>query len=217
MQNSVNSSSLFSVRNIVLLVIVISIVLMTIVMAFHLRHESKTTLASDHAVIFPVGRDIKPFQLRTATDQSFTSANLMQHWTLLLFGFTHCQDVCPVSLSMLSAVYDQLRKNYPNLQIVLISLDPKRDNQLSLSKYMKSFHHDFIGVSGAVSALRKLQSDLGIYAIGDEVQGTNYQIQHSSSILLINPQGKWVGQFKYGMSPKIFMDTFNKSMAFASG
>jgi protein SCO1/2 len=211
-----NSSSIFSTRNIILLVVVISVVLMTIVMAFRLRHEPKAVLANDQVVIFPVGRDIKPFELRTAEDKVFTSANLMQHWTLLLFGFTHCQDVCPASLSMLSEVYNQLLKDYPNLQIVLVSLDPNRDNQSSLHKYMKSFHHDFIGVSGAVSALRKLQSDLGIYAILDDSQGANYQIQHSSSILLINPQGKWVGQFKYGMSPKIFMETFHKSMALAS-
>ena len=214
------SSSLFSTRNIVLLVLVVSVALISLLMAFHLRHpvsRQGVGFANEEVVIFPIGRDIKAFQLRTAEDQAFTPVNFLNHWTLLLFGFTHCADVCPANLSMLSQIYDSLHNQYPNLQVVLVSLDPERDNKVSLNKYVKSFHADFMGVSGATSALRKLQSDLGIYAIRDESQGSNYQIQHSPSILLINPQGKWVGQFKYGLSPQKFMETFNKSMTLFNG
>jgi cytochrome oxidase Cu insertion factor (SCO1/SenC/PrrC family) len=59
-----------------------------------------------------------------------------------------------------------------------------------------------MGITGKLQEIRKLQSQLGIYSARDNASPTdNYQIQHTSSILLINPQGKWAGLFKYGIKP----------------
>lgn len=185
--------------------------LMMSVIVFHLNHKPAPLQASDNSILFPVGRDIKEFSLVTASEKPFTQRDLLGHWTLMFFGFTHCPKICPTTLSMLSKAYDQLHTNYPDLQVVLISLDPERDSTTVLADYTASFNKDIIGVSGKIQELHKLQSHLGIYSerSGDD---NNYTLQHTSSIMLINPQGKWVGMFKFGMSPTKFITEFNANM-----
>jgi protein SCO1 len=191
----------------------VCVAIMTSVFVFHLSHKNdQPQAASDNSLIFPAGRDIKEFSLVSASEQPFTQQDFRQHWTLLFFGFTHCPNVCPTTLSMLSKAYEQLHTTYPDLRVVLVSLDPERDSTTTLAKYTAQFNPDIIGVSGKIQELHKLQSQLGIYSERSEGDKGNYNLQHTSSILLINPQGKWVGVYKYGMSPSAFVAEFNANM-----
>lgn len=187
--------------------------IMTSVIVFHLNHKNDTpALANDNSIIFPAGRDITDFSLVTTKETVFTPKNLQQHWTLLFFGFTHCPNVCPTTLSMLGKAYQTLHEHYPDLQIVLVSLDPERDNIPSLAQYTANFNPNIIGVSGNIQELRKLQSQLGIFSersIGDDA---HYSLQHTASILLINPHGKWVGMFKFGLTTEAFITEFNANI-----
>lgn len=182
------------------------------VLVFHLNHKpAQIQAASDNSLLFPAGRDIKEFSLVSSDEKPFTQKDFRQHWTLLFFGFTHCPNVCPTTLDMLSKAYEQLHTTHPDLRIVLVSLDPERDSTTTLAKYTARFNPEIIGVSGKIPELRKLQSQLGIYS-SREGDNSSYTLQHTSSILLINPQGKWVGMFKYGMSPAAFVAEFNTNM-----
>ena len=98
------------------------------------------------------------------------------------------------------------------MQIALVSLDPERDNLNSLAKYTQSYDPNFIGVTGKLVELRKLQSQLGVYSAKSATPGNNYQIQHTSSIMLINPQGKWAGLFKFGLKPEQFAQALDQSI-----
>lgn len=124
----------------------------------------------------------------------------------MFFGFTHCSSVCPVSLEMLNKSYPALQAAIPDLQVVFVSLDPVRDTKAELKKYTESFNPNFIGISGKIESVRKLQSQLGVYSAVDNSANTKdgYQLQHTSSIMLISPQGKWVGMFKFGLAPDVF-------------
>ena len=199
-------------QKIIFLVIFLCSALITLLFVYHLRHQTTpTTLANDAGIIFPVARDIKPFKLVGFQNKLLTEQDFYHHFTLLFFGFSHCSTVCPATLDMLKSAYVKLHPMYPNLQVVLVSLDPKRDTPSLLSYYTRSFHPDFIAATGHIQEIRKLQSQLGIFSIQDR-SNASYQIQHTSSILLINPQGKWVGLFKYGMNPKQFSQAFKESM-----
>lgn len=183
------------------------------VLVFRLSHKSvPLQTASDKSMLFPEGRDIKDFSLVTSDEKPFTQQNLRQHWTLMFFGFTRCPNICPTTLNMLSKAYEKLHPTYPNLQVVLVSLDPERDSTNILAKYTASFSPDIMGVSGKIQELRKLQSQLGVYSERNETDNTTYTLQHTSSIFLISPQGKWVALFKYGMSPTTFVNEFNTNM-----
>lgn len=188
--------------------------LMTSLFVFHSSHkQSLTILADGQGTLFPYAREIKSFELVSAENKKFTQKDLLHHWSLVFFGFTHCSTICPVTLGMLGKSYDQLHAIYPNLQVVFISLDPLRDNVGALSHFTHTYHRDFIGVSGKIQEIRKLQSQLGIFSAQDPMSSNdNYQLQHSSSILLFNPEGKWAGMFKYGMTAEQFSTAFTESM-----
>lgn len=199
---------------IMMLICFISAALMTTLFVYHNTHEKKVVQLSDnHGTIFPIARDIKQFDLLKHNQAAFKLNDLHNHWTLLFFGFTHCANICPTTLSMLKNAYAELKPQYPNLQVVLVSLDPQRDTLATLAGYTNKFHPDFIGVTGKIQEVRKLQSQLGIYAAQEDSANTDdYQIQHTSSVMLINPSGKWLGIFPYGMHTNEFVQAFREAM-----
>lgn len=191
-------------HKIIFFVVFVCAALMASLFIYHSTHKNKSTqpLAPEIGMIFPVPKDIKSFELVTMHGQKFTEKDFYQHWTLLFFGFTHCSSVCPNTLGIMDKVYAQLHDQYPDLRVVLVSVDPERDTPASLEKYIQTYNPEFTGVTGKIQDIRKLQSQLGIYSARDSATSSaDYQIQHTSSIMLINPQGKWVGLFKYGLKP----------------
>ncbi len=210
---------LIPTHQIIAFVVFLSAALITSLFVFHLKNQSKTpTLDSKYGLIFPVARDINSFELVTTnnsdghTPAKFTLENFYHHWTLLFFGFTHCASVCPSTLDTINRAYTTLHNQYPNLQVVLISVDPERDTPASLTQYTHSFNPAFIGAAGKIDVLRKLQSQLGVYAARETNANTNYQIEHTATILLINPQGKWAGLFNYGLKPLELAQAFSDSV-----
>lgn len=202
----------FSNQKIIILVIFLCSALMTSLFIYHKKQANiPIVLTNDAGTIFAVPREIKAFKLRATNNEAFTEKNFLNHWTLLFFGFTHCSNVCPATMDMLKTAYAKLRADYPNLQVVLVSLDPERDNLQTLAHYTHSFHQQFIGASGELQEIRKLQSQLGIFSARENTDST-YQLQHTSSILLINPKGQWAGIFKFGMNQQQFNQAFLESV-----
>lgn len=208
------TSSPFSTAKIIGFLLLLCVALMSAVMIFHAMNKPKATpVAVEGTLVFPVARDIKNFTLATANDQKFTLQNFLNHWTLVFFGFTHCASVCPTTLEMMKRAYPALHNEFSNLQIVLISLDPERDNPEALAAYTRNFHPDFIGVSGKLQELRKMQSNFGIFSAKDNNSPVNnYQLQHTASIMLVNPQGKWAALYQFGMNPQQFTEAVKKTI-----
>lgn len=208
MKNTLSTSKIIS------LVILLSIGLIASLFIYHGWNKPKPlNLSMNDGTFFPVARDIKPFKLTTHQNKAFTLEDMRNHWTLLTFGFTHCAKVCPTTLEMLKRVYPTLHKRYPSLQIALLSLDPERDSSTTLAGYMRSYHPNFIGLTGKTEELRKIQAQFNVFSSRIPAgKSADYQIQHSSFILLINPEGKWAGLFHYGLSPQEFKQAFLKSM-----
>lgn len=200
---------------IITFVVFVCAALITSLFVYHMSQQQKSALIDDgNSLIFPVGRDMETVRLVNTDGKDFTERDLKKHWTLLFFGFTHCSSVCPATMDMISKAYENLHSDIPNLQVVLVSLDPERDDKSTLKQYTQSYHTDFIGVSGKIENVRKLQSQMGVFSAPDNSTGntSNYQLQHTASIMLINPEGKWVGMFKFGMSPDAFSSAVKSSV-----
>ena len=195
-------------HKIILFVVFISAALITSLFVFHMSHKTdQAQLSDENSMIFPAGRDIKSFELVTSDNKKFSQQDFLRHWTLLFFGFTHCKSVCPTTLSMMDNAYKKLQPLYPNLQVVLITLDPEKDTPEVLAHYTQSFNTQFIGVTGKLKEIRKLQSQLGIFSSSNQDD-----IQHTTSVLLINPEGKWSGLFKFGLQPEQFANIFDRNV-----
>lgn len=202
-------TEVISTNKIIFAVIFVCAALITSLFVFNLSHRPEKILPQEMGLIFPEPRDIKNVELVTTDGKEFTQKNFYERWTLVFFGFTHCSNICPASLDVLNKAYTEVKVMHPDLQVVFISLDPERDKPAQLEKYLASFNKNFIGASGKLDGLRKLQSQFGVYSTRDENSGSNYQLQHSASIFLINPKGKWQGMFNYGLKPAELVKAIN--------
>lgn len=162
----------------------------------------------EHALYYQQARAIKPFQLTDHQGDNFEQSRLLDKWSWVFFGYTSCPDVCPTTLQELNFIYDDLQAISDNNQVLLVSVDPNRDTQEKLSQYIRYFNKDFLALRGGHDALYPFARNVGLmYAITDAEREENsdeehsqaygsYLVDHSASIVLINPQGKVAAIFK---------------------
>ena len=108
---------------------------------------------------------------------------------VLFFGFTHCPDVCPTTLADISHAVKTLGPDAERVQVVMVSVDPERDTQEALAKYVTAFDPRFIGLRGDMEATRKVAQEFKIY-FEKRKQGTSYTVDHSAQSYVIDPQGR---------------------------
>lgn len=141
-------------------------------------------------------RPIAAFQLTADNGEPFTNAGLQGHWSLLFAGFTHCPDVCPTTLSLLKQVHATLAERGVEAQVLFLSVDPERDTPEQIGRYVDYFEPSFIGVTGPNERLDVLTNSLAL--VYQKVPGETpetYTMDHSSALVLINPQGQAVAYF----------------------
>lgn len=151
-------------------------------------------------LVLPEAREIPPFSLVDQDSAPFGLGRLTDAWSLLFFGFTHCPDVCPGTLYDLQRLDESLaadRDGKPAHQVVFFSVDPERDTPARLKDYVAYFNPEFTAVTGDHAELGPLARKLGIaYRIEEHAEGAeNYAVDHSASILLVNPEGRLHGVF----------------------
>lgn len=153
---------------------------------------------------YPQPRALPEFQLVDNHGQVFTTSQLEDHWSLVFVGYTFCPDVCPTTLADLKRIYPQLKalpSQYP-VQIVFLSVDPQRDTPERLDEYVNFFEPEFIAVSGEHKYLFPLVKAMGMmYSMSESTDNPNYLVDHSSSVVLVNPLGQVVGRFKAKFEP----------------
>lgn len=151
------------------------------------------------ATVWPEPKPVPAFTLIDHKGQTFNRDRLLGHWNFLFFGYTHCPDVCPTTLALLNGVASKLadKPGSGSLpQFVFISVDPERDTPQRLAEYVPYFNQDFIGVTGDEAHLKGLTTPLGVmYMRAPEQTGTGYLVDHSASILLVDPEGRFHAVF----------------------
>lgn len=110
---------------------------------------------------------------------------------VLEFGYTHCLDVCPVSLASLTQARQKLGPAAADVQVVFITVDPARDTAARLKTYLKPFDPTFIGVTGSQAQIDALLKSYGISATRKMIDGskTDYTMHHSSYLYFIDREG----------------------------
>jgi protein SCO1/2 len=157
------------------------------------------------ATLYPdTFRPLADFELSDQQGQTFTKAALQDRWSLLFFGFTYCPDICPMTLTMLRQVKSGLEKHgITDVQTILISVDPQRDEPARLKEYIAFFDPQFIGLTDTTpehKQLATLAGSLGVYygksgtESGDN-PNEHYLIDHSAGIFLIDPRTKTFALF----------------------
>jgi protein SCO1 len=141
----------------------------------------------------PTPRALAPFNLLDTLGAPASAATLRGHPTLVFFGFTHCPDVCPTTLALLTSVQKQVA--VPNLKIALISVDPERDTPEQLGKYIASFGGDLIGLTGSAPEIVNASKSFGVAASRVDLPGGDYTMDHSATVFVLDSAARIVAVF----------------------
>jgi protein SCO1/2 len=167
-------------------------------------------LSGLHATVFSTPRDIPSFSLVDHTGKNFDNRSLEGRWSFIFFGYTHCPDVCPTTLSVLNSVARKLEHRKDQVQFVFISVDPARDTPEKLGQFVAYFNGAFIGATGTDAAINALTRQLGVlYARAEANSGKdNYLMDHSASVLLFDPGGRFHAVFTPPLAAGDLADDF---------
>ncbi len=127
---------------------------------------------------------------------------------LLYFGYTTCPDICPTNLAHLASAMNQLSaEEQAKVQVLMITVDPERDDQAKMDIYLPYFHPSFKGLTGTPEQIAQVAKQYGaVYqkaAIGEGALG--YTVDHSAFTYLINQQGVLVTQLPHDTSGEEFV------------
>jgi protein SCO1 len=113
---------------------------------------------------------------------------------LLYFGYTHCPDACPTTLTHWRAAFKALSPHkLAHVRGIFVSIDPKRDTPELLKDYVNHFHPNIVGVTGTQGELHKVTAEYGAsygYEKADDGSDDGYTVNHSGSVYVIDPSGK---------------------------
>ncbi len=149
------------------------------------------------AFLIPLPGELPEFSLLDQSGNAVDATTFRGQWDLVFFGFTHCPDICPTTLQLLSGVRQELADSgiteLP--RIVLVSVDPERDSPELLGQYVDYFGDDNLGVTGELAEVSKLTRALGIFFEKSPTEGDNYGVDHSAAVIVINPDAEFSALF----------------------
>jgi len=108
---------------------------------------------------------------------------------VLFFGFTHCPDVCPTTLGEISNALKALGRDADRVQVLFVTVDPERDTQEALEKYVTAFDPRFLGLYGDAAATRRAAQEFKIY-YEKRKTADSYSVDHSAQSYVLDPQGR---------------------------
>ena len=151
------------------------------------------------AYTLPRPDPIADFALLRHDGKPFGNGALTGQWTFLIFGYTFCPDFCPTTLAMFSQMHGLLAQQperVRDVQFAMVTLDPERDTAELLAAYVPQFNPAFIGVTGSRTMVQRLADSVGAdHQRHAPNSHGHYLIDHSTSVLLVNPQGRVQGVF----------------------
>lgn len=144
-----------------------------------------------------------PFSLTDHTGRRVTEKDFLGKYMLVFFGFTYCTDICPTELQVMSAALDELGTAGNNIQPVFVSIDPERDTPEVVKQYVENFHPRLVGLTGSPDDIAAIARAYRVYykktAGGSE---TDYEMDHSTTIYLMGPDGEFRKHFGYTTDAK---------------
>jgi len=162
------------------------VLLWGIILYVYLDNNSK---ADYYGIVYE--REAPEFTLADQYGDQVSLSDFKDKVVLIFFGYTHCPDICPMTMSVMNNVVDQLGDQADRVQVVFVTVDPERDTQQKLKSYIPYYNESFIGLTGTPEEIDKVADDYNVYYSKEEVESSSeYLMGHNSSVLLITPDGE---------------------------
>ena len=156
------------------------------------------------AGVFEPPRQAPEFSLRGSDGNDLTLSRYRGKLVLMSFGFTHCAAVCPTTLATLAQARQALGPQASAVQVVFVTVDPERDDPAQMKTYLAAFDPSFVGGAGKPEVLAAMRKNYGVVANKVPMTG-GYAVDHTSSIFLIDRDGKLRAMMPYGRDAKDFV------------
>ncbi len=141
--------------------------------------------------------------------QAFKSTTLKNKPSLLFFGFTNCPEICPTTLADLSQITKEVTSNDDSINIIFVTLDPKRDNKEHLKDYIQYFDGNIIGVTGNKTEIKEFADNWGVFYEAVKTTNSNYTLNHTATVFMIDALGNFRGTIAWGENESSIIQKIN--------
>ena len=141
--------------------------------------------------------------------QAFKSTTLKNKPSLLFFGFTNCPEICPTTLADLSQITKEVTLNDDSINIIFVTLDPKRDNKEHLKDYIQYFDGNIIGVTGNKIEIKEFADNWGVFYETVKTTNSNYTLNHTATVFMIDALGNFRGTIAWGENESSIIQKIN--------
>ena len=144
---------------------------------------------------------LSEIKLTDQNGKAFNEQSLNQKPSLLFFGFTHCPEICPTTLSELSNIVDNLKNKINPTNIIFVTIDPQRDTQEYLKDYIQYFKGEVIAVTGDIKEIKKLADNWNVFFERVNTLDNDYTFNHTATVFMLDSNGVFRGTIAWGENP----------------
>ena len=141
--------------------------------------------------------------------QPFKSTTLKNKPSLLFFGFTNCPEICPTTLADLSEITKEVTSSVDAINIIFVTLDPKRDNKEHIKDYVQYFDSNIIGITGDKIEIKKFAENWGVFYETVKTSKNNYTLNHTATVFMIDELGNFRGTISWGENKTSIIQKIN--------
>lgn len=142
-----------------------------------------------------------PFTLVDQHGEEITEAAFRGQPSALFFGFTYCPEICPTTLFELDGWLKEMGPEGENIRAYFVTVDPERDTPEVMNAYVGNVSDRITGITGEPARVEAMAKSFGIYMNRVELEGGDYTMDHTASIILLNSSGDFLGTIAYGENP----------------
>lgn len=195
--------------------LIAAIVVISIYIVYLIFSTPQTVYAPDYLLDDDGITEIEPaltmpdFTLTDQHSEAIQLSDLDGSLTLMTFGFTHCPDVCPITLGEMQKIREDLGNQADNLDYVFVSVDGERDTPDVLATYFTTMRvGDFIiGMTGNESTLRTISEPFGVeFILNEPDRSGNYTVDHTAGMFLLDENHNWIRRYRYAVQSNLIAD-----------
>jgi protein SCO1/2 len=161
------------------------------------------------ATVLPTPPALPAVALIDQSGHPYATGDLEGRFSLMFFGFTHCPDVCPITLQVLAETRAALAETEAP-QVLFVSVDPRRDTPERIAAYLASFDPAFRGVTAELEALDPLLKQLGVLVQTHGSGDGTYTVTHNSTVYLIGPRAELLAVFSGPHEAQAIADDYRR-------
>jgi len=154
-----------------------------------------------------------PFSLIDTDGKRVTDRNFRGKLMLVMFGYTHCPDVCPTELQNIAEVMDKLGADASQVAPVFITVDPQRDTKEVLASYVKAVSPVITGLTGSPDEVASAAKAYRVYFRKAGGGTEDYTVDHSAFIYLMDREGNYITHFMFNTPPDTMVHAIKRHIS----